>query len=463
MRAQFLMGGVLCSLPFISHSEPLKSRPNVILILADDMRGSTLEFLGKEKVHTPNLNALAEDGLTFTNAHIMGSSNGAVSMPSRAMLMTGCYLQKLEKDGAVIPSSQTTIGETMKEAGYQTYHIGKWHNDFASFNRCFQDGNDIFFGGMGDHWNVPLYHYNKDGSYSNRRPVIPEFTKNSKVALMPGEYCYSGKHSVEIFSDEAIRFIKERKDRSTPFFLNLAYMSPHDPRSMPEKYLQMYDPDSVKLPDNFMTEHPFDNGELIIRDEQLLSTPRIPSEVREEIRSYYAMISHLDDYVGKVIRALKEMGEYDNTLIIFAADNGLAVGQHGLLGKQNVYEHSVGVPLIIKQAGEKSGKRTDRLCYLIDIYPTLCEILGQPKPLSVDGVSLLPVIKNDKPVRDHLCYSYKDSQRAVSDGEWKLIEYNVKGVRTTQLFNLKADPMECNNLGADKRYAATIKKLRKLL
>lgn len=159
---------------------------------------------------------------------------------------------------------------------------------------------------------------------------------------------------------------------------------------------------------------------------------------------------------------MKETGEYENTIIVFAGDNGLAVGQHGLMGKQNVYEHSVRIPLMIKSAGSNTqGKISDKLCYLIDVFPTVCEMVGTDIPSSVDGVSLVPAINEDKPVRDYLYYSYMDNQRAVSDGEWKLCEYNVKGVRTTQLFNLKNDPWEMNNLAGEKKYGKIIQKLRK--
>ncbi|MEG1650012.1 MAG: sulfatase-like hydrolase/transferase [Rikenellaceae bacterium] len=448
--------GALCSSSLFSQT----SRPNIVFILADDMRGSTIELLGKESVLTPNLNRLAADGVVFTNAHIMGGTSGAVSMPSRAMLLTGKYLHHLSKNGAVIPSSHTTIGESLREVGYQTYHIGKWHSDYASFNRCFSDGKDIFFGGMADHWNVPLYNYDSSARYGKKRPVITEWNRSNKIDYKDGEYIYSGKHSVDIFTDAAIDFLTEQKDKSDPFFLYVAYMSPHDPRSMPEKYLQQYDSALVQLPENFKKKHPFDNGELVIRDESLAALPRVESEVKEHIRSYYAMITHLDDNIGRLIQTLKEQGMYENTMIVFAADNGLAVGQHGLMGKQNVYEHSVSVPLIIRHGGVAAGSKTDKLCYLIDIFPTLCQVAGASKPSSVDGVSLMPVIEDDKSVRDYLYYGYRDFQRAVSDGEWKLIEYHVKGDRTTQLFNLKNDPMEITDLSSDKKYTSLIKRLR---
>lgn len=437
------------------------SNPNVVLILADDMRGSAMNFLGMEKVHTPNLDQLAAESTVFANAHIMGGTSGAVSMPSRAMLMTGKYLYSLKEQGATVPDEHTLIGEALQQAGYASFHTGKWHNGYRAMNRCFNDGKGIYFGGMWDHWNVPLYDYNTDGDYGKKRPVVKDWSKSNEVTYEVGEYMLSGKHSVDIFTEDAVEYIEKQKEAGKPFFLSVAYMSPHDPRTMPDEYMRQYDQDGIQLPPNYMDKHPFDNGELLIRDEVLAAIPRVPDEIRKHIKEYYAMITHVDRRVGDIIKALKETGEYENTIIVFAGDNGLAVGQHGLMGKQNVYEHSVRVPLMIKQAGrEVKGQISDKLCYLIDVFPTLCEMAGTDIPASVDGVSLVPVMQEDKPVRDYLYYSYMDNQRAISDGEWKLCEYHVNGVRTTQLFNLKADPWELNNLAGEKKYARLIKKLR---
>lgn len=436
--------------------------PNVILILADDMRGSAMNFLGVEDVRTPNLDKLAAESTVFSNAHIMGGTSGAVSMPSRAMLMTGKYLYTLEKQGATVPDDHILIGEALQQAGYNSFHTGKWHNGYQAMNRCFNDAKGVYFGGMYDHWNVPLYDYNADGNYGKKRPVVKNWGKSNEVTYEVGEYMYSGKHSVDIFTEDAVEYIEKQKGAGKPFFLSVAYMSPHDPRTMPDEYMRQYDRDNIQLPPNYMDKHPFDNGELVIRDEVLAAIPRVPDEIKKHITEYYAMITHVDRRVGDIVKALKETGEYENTIIVFAGDNGLAVGQHGLMGKQNVYEHSVRVPLMIKSTGNNTqGKISDKLCYLIDVFPTVCDMVGADIPSSVDGVSLVPAIKEDKPVRDYLYYSYMDNQRAVSDGEWKLCEYNVKGVRTTQLFNLKNDPWEMNNLAGEKKYGKIIKKLRK--
>lgn len=452
-----LLGGLSVTATLFAQAK----QPNVVLILADDMRGSAPNYVGQEATITPNLNELSQDAVIFTNSYIMGGTSGAVSMPSRAMLMSGKHMHTLERNGATIPQDHTTIGEVFRANNYTTFHTGKWHNGPEAFNRCFGDGEAIYFGGMADHWNVPLNHYHEDGNYAPNLPVIKTPFENNHVTYAKGDYMLSGQHSVDIFTDVAVNFIDEHADDEKPFFLSVAYMVPHDPRSTYQEYLDMYNVDDIEMAPNVVEEHPFDNGELRIRDEVLLSIPRNLGEVKENIRDYYALVTHFDRAAGQIIDMLKEKGLYENTIIIFAADNGLAMGQHGLLGKQNMYEHSIKVPLMIKDCGEKLGGTVrDEHCLLIDIYPTMCDYLGFETPESVDGLSLRPIIEKNKQTRKYLYHGYTTKQRAVSDGEWKLIEYYVNNVSTTQLFNLKDDPYEMNDLSKSSKYARKVSQLR---
>lgn len=215
-----------------------------------------------------------------------------------------------------------------------------------------------------------------------------------------------------------------------------------------------------------MAEHPFDNGEMDVRDERLAPWPRTPETIRKHIADYYAMVTHLDAQVGRVLAALDESGHGTDTVIIFTADNGLALGQHGLMGKQSVYEHSVHVPLIISGPGIPKGKRSDGFAYLFDIFPTICEISGIPVPESVEGRSLVPVITGQKEsLRNTLFFAYRNIQRAIRDERYKVIEYfvgaNGKGTRKTQLFDLVSDPWEMRDLAMDSKYSEQLGHLRK--
>jgi len=422
------------------------NRPNIIFFFADDQRFDTIRALGNEEIITPNLDSLVQTGTAFTNAYIMGSMSGAVCVPSRAMLLTGRTLFHLQGQGNVIPQEHVTFPEVLRKAGYTTFHTGKWHQDPRSLTRCFSGGAKIFFGGMADQFNVPVFDFEPAGKYPKENKYIGQ-----------------GKHSSELFSDAAIAFLRSHKE-DRPFFLYVAYTAPHDPRKMPNEYLDMYDPAKIMLPRSFMPEHPFDNGEMKVRDEQLASWPRTPQEVCRHLAEYYAMITHLDVQIGRVLAALNQTKHARNTIIIFAGDNGLAVGRHGLMGKQNLYEHSVHVPLIIGGPGIPQGRKCNTFCYLLDIYPTLCELVGLPIPSSVEGHSIVPVIRSPKSkIRDTLFFAYKDVQRGLRDERYKLIEYLVNGNRTTQLFDLQLDPWEVSNLADSPSHIKHLRQLRREL
>ena len=421
-------------------------RPNIIFLLADDERNNTLKALGNAEVITPNLDKLVEGGTTFSNGYIMGAMNGAVCSPSRAMLMTGRTLFNIDPTGNSIDPAHTTMPKALENAGYHTFHIGKWHNGRPAFINSFTDGSKIFFGGMHSQYNVPTYEYDAGGDYSEAKMNTP-----------------SEKHSSELYADAGVEFLNTYDDEK-PFFMYLAFQAPHDPRQMPKEYLDMYDTTNISLPKNFMPEHPFDNGEIDIRDEWLAGYPRTRPEIKANIAAYYAMITHLDAQIGRVFKALEDKGMMENTIIVFSGDNGLAVGQHGLMGKQNLYEHSVNVPLVFKGPGIPKGKTNDNFAYLFDIYPTLVDIAGIDVPETVMGQSLLPSIKDPSiKTRENMFFAYKNFQRAARNGNWKIIKYNVGDKITTQLFDLEKDALEMDNLADNSDYSKELERMTKIL
>jgi len=420
-------------------------KPNVLFFFTDDQRFDTIAALGNTQIKTPNMDNLVRHGTTFTHAHIMGSMSGAVCMPSRAMLMTGRTLFHLGGSGRPIPPEFLTFPQVFQKAGYHTFGTGKWHNGADSFARSFNHGENIFFGGMSNHLKVPLNHFDPREKY----PKSARFTGKK----------FSSNH----FSDSAVDFLRQY-DSDKPFLLYVSYTAPHDPRMAPKKYADMYPPDKIHLPKNFAPQHPFDNGDMRIRDEKLAPWPRTPKIVREHIAAYYAMITHVDAQIGRILQALKNSGQADNTIIVFAGDNGLAVGQHGLLGKQNLYEHSVRVPLVMGGPSIGKNKKSDTLCYLLDIFPTLCDLMDISIPDTVEGKSLIGALKNPTTkIRDSLFLAFKNTQRSVRTDRWKLIKYNIKGKQTTQLFDIENDPAELNNLAPRADHATTKKKLTTLL
>jgi arylsulfatase A-like enzyme len=295
------------------------------------------------------------------------------------------------------------------------------------------------------------YHHGKRG---NTSPAIQALFDHNKYladqeARTSGEPCQS-------IVDEAIDFLKGR-NREKPVFMYLAFANPHDERVANEKYMRLYDRDKIPLPKNYKPLHPFNNGEQFVRDELLAPFPRTEDDVRQHLHDYYAVISGMDHHLGRFFAALKELGMYDNTIFIYSADHGLAIGSHGLFGKQNLYEAGMKPPLIFAGPGIPHGE-SNALVYLLDIFPTVCDLVGTTIPTGLDGKSLKPVIEGKQSsVRDTLFLSYRDVQRAIRDDRYKLIRYPQ--VNITQLFDLQTDPDELNNLAKNPDQAERVKKL----
>ena len=420
----------------------MSNKPNLLFIIADDHRFDAINALGNPEVHTPNLDKLVASGTTLTHTYIMGSTVPAVCLPSRGMMLTGRTLYRF---GEPDLGHYSLWPQMLRHNGYHTHGIGKWHNKPNSYTRCFESGAKIFFGGMSDHDAVPTHDFDPSGAY-------------------PPENCYRGeKFSTDLFADAAVDFL-DTYEAENPFCLYLAFTAPHDPRTPPPEYAALYKPDDLTLPANFLSIHPFDNGEMDVRDEELAPKPRTSNNIRQHLADYYGMISHLDAHVGRILTTLEEKGQLENTLIVYTADHGLAVGQHGLLGKQNLYDHSMRIPLIISGPGIPQNQRHSALCYLFDMYPTLCQLTGTPLPPTVEGQSLVPLIQGQTSVhRESIFSAYRQEQRMVRQGDYKLIDYKVGDESRSQLFNLQDDPLEMNDLADEPEKAETLQRLQATL
>jgi arylsulfatase A-like enzyme len=425
-------------------------------LIADDHSGPVLGHLGDRNARTPYLDALAAHGTSFASHHCQGSMQGAVCVPSRASLMTGRSIFDSSEDptardyprSLVIPEPLPTFPQLLRAAGYHTHGIGKWHNDIASFNRSFASGDTIMFGGMSDHWAVPIRPYDPTGAYPDD-------------AVTTGE-----GFSTDLFADAAIRFIGNAKP-DDPFLLYTAFTAPHDPRTPPPGWT--IDPASIELPPNVLPMHPFDNGWLNGRDENLASHPRGRDEVRQHLGDYHGMIWHLDAAVGRIMTALEERGLADDTVVIYTADHGLAVGQHGLMGKQNCYQHSLRVPLVLAGPGIPHGEIGTGLTWHADTTATILALAGVDanpiacgRPIFTDGAI--------SPGRDLLGAGFGWGQRSVRDARYKLIRYTLltddtshdedtRGSDVLQLFDLDNDPWEMANLAGMPEHRETIDRL----
>jgi arylsulfatase A-like enzyme len=444
-------------------SKKVQQKPNILVLLTDDQRYGTIEELHHDKVTTPNMDRLVKGGVSFSNAYILGAPHGAVCSPSRAMLMTGRHYFNISPNVYAqfsVPNKERgkcdliTFPEYFKANGYETFATGKQHNGTDWIERGFDYGKSIYLGGMTKHFGTKVQNYDSISGWS-------------------ATYADPKKFSSEVFADAAIDFMKQgHKDK--PFLMYVAFTAPHDPRTAPKEFHEMYPPEKIQLPPNFKSEHSFKIADMHIRDENLAAFPRQEEEIQKHISDYYAMITATDVQIGRILDELEISGEIDNTIIVFSGDNGIAIGQHGLMGKQNVYEHGIKVPLIYCGPGIPKNVKTEAFAYLHDMFPTLCGLTKLDIPESVQTIDLTPVIMGEKEiVRDALHFAYsawpgdkittqynsRGAHRAVRKGDWKLILSSKEGVLTQQLFNLKEDPWELNNFISDPKHSAKIKEL----
>ena len=420
-------------------------RPNIIFIITDDQSPFTLSAYGNSICETPNIDRLASEGMVFDDARFLGSWLGAVCTPSRTMIQTSFGLWRLqESELGLVKMPRDYVHEPEKHmaemnpgdlqyysipavfnrAGYTTYRTSKAGNVFEKANR--------------------LYKYRSD--------------KNNLQADDENGSWWHGEQIMK-FLDE-----REKIEDTNPFLIFYGFTHPHDPRYGKDHLLEKYgavneidipsdpDPESPPLQPNYLPAHPFHHGHPGLRDEervQGIMMNRDETTIRNELGREYACIENVDVQIGRVLKRLEEMGELDNTYIFFTSDHGIAVGRHGLTGKQNLYEHTWRVPFIVTGPGIEEGSRANGNIYLLDVLPTMCELAGLEIPETLDGKSFKSVLEgNDDIIRDVMYGAYaggtKPGMRAVKRGKWKLIKYDALDgeVRETQLFNLEENPEE---------------------
>jgi arylsulfatase A-like enzyme len=456
----------------LTHTEVVAAeRPNVLLIVADDQRPDTVQALGNPHIQTPNLDSLVRRGTVLTRA----TCAHPLCYPSRAELLTGCTgfrngtwsELKLSADVPLWP-------KVMRDAGYRTCYVGKWHTAGRPSAIGYEECDGLYGSGKDDGRAYVDFRGRaatgyRDWQFQNEAgqrfpeqgigltPDISREFADAAIRLIEGK---RGKqHGAAARSADGTRSVPATDER--PFFLHVNFTAPHDPRIWPPGYEDRYQPSQLPLPANFQPEHPFDHGNLRGRDELLLPFPRTADDVRQELACYYAVISHLDEQIGRILKSLEATGQAENTILIFTSDHGLALGSHGLVGKQNMYEHTINVPLIIAGPGIPAGQRRSAQCYLRDLFPTVAELAKIACP-EVDGRSLVPVLRGQK---DEICPFvvgyFQDSQRMIRQGQWKLIWYPK--IDRWQLFDLAADSKELSDKIADPSEQSRVGALRKSL
>ncbi|RMF39088.1 MAG: sulfatase [Planctomycetota bacterium] len=450
-----------------------EERPNFLFIIADDQAACDLRaYAPGSRLETPNIDRLAARGMVFDAAHHMGAWAGGVCTPSRHMIMSGRTVwhipdrrrQDPRNPWATDPNKvpvdlpEYTMAAVFNRAGYDTMRTCKRGNSYDAANAKFQ--------------------------------VLREATKRGDTDATGNAW----------HADQVLEYLdrREAEQDTDPFLIYFGFSHPHDPRNGKPELLAKYgavnhtdrstlppaNPRQPPLPPNYLSAHPFPHGHPDCRDEIAVSgvwDRRDERTIRNEIGRYFACSEDIDTQVGRVLARLEAMGELDNTYVFYTSDHGIAIGRHGLQGKQNLYEHTWRVPFIVAGPGIEPGSRVPGNIYLLDVLPTLCDLAGIEIPATVEGESFRSVLEGQRQtIRDVLygvyCGGTKPGMRCIKQGDWKLIKYDVLDgtVRRTQLFNLaanpheylpehqRADPLE-TDLADDPAYAGKRRELEALL
>ena len=444
-------------------------RPNILFIFADDQSYETIRAFEMTDIDTPNLDTLVKRGTTFTHAYNMGSWSGAVCVASRHMLNTGAFVWNAERlsrgRGGKAKNDETTDSgipnfqkeglmwsQLLGQSGYRTYFTGKWHVK-ADPNRIFDVARNVR-GGMPQQTKA---------GYDRPVQGIPDAWSPFDKSF--GGFWEGGKHWSEVVGDDACDFLSEAKADGKPFFMYVAFNAPHDPRQAPKEFVDRYPLDRIAIPENFQPDYPdrklIDNP-ATLRDEHLAPVPRTEFSVQVNRQEYYAIITHMDEQIGRILEALEKSGKADNTYIVFTADHGLAVGHHGFMGKQNLYDHSTRVPFMIVGPDIEAGRKLDAPIYLQDVMPTSLELAGIEKPDHVEFQSLMPVLAGESQGYESIYGAYLKSQRSITKDGFKLLVYPK--VPKVLLYDLENDPFEMNDLAQAKpgKVASLFSELLKL-
>jgi len=464
-----------------SKSIPKKQKPNIVFVFTDDQTYSSIHALGNSEIITPTMDSFVEAGTTFTHAYNMGAWNGAVCAASRAMINSGRFVWRANSfrqnwkngDSAAYEKSW---GKIMESAGYDTYMTGKWHVD-APAGKLFQNTAHVRAGMPKDGWDhqkmAQKFKENPELKISGSEKIMPIGYNRPKdihdtiwnpANMDFGGYWEGGKHWSEVLKDDAISFIEQAKTKDNPFFMYLAFNAPHDPRQAPQEYQDMYSIADISIPKSYMPEytyrHKIANGNGL-RDEALAPFPRTEFAIKTHTKEYYASITHVDAQIGLIIDALKKSGKMENTYIFFTADHGLAMGRHGLLGKQSLFDHSIRPPMIVIGPDIPKGKQIDADVYLQDIMATAIELSGVEKPEYVEFSSFLDLAKGERKTShyDEIYGAYLSVQRMIRKDGFKLIVYPE--VPKVLLFDMENDPEEMRDISELPENKAKVKSLFK--
>jgi arylsulfatase A-like enzyme len=433
-----------------------RSRPNVLFVLTDQWRAAALGCMGNEEVHTPNVDRLAEEGLTFERAY----TPKPMCTPARASLLTGTYphTNRVLHNQLRLPAERPTVADALGAAGYDTGYVGKWHLD--GLNSLYvpperRGGFDFWEG-----FNTVSHDY--DGH--------PRFDEDGDVTWEEG-------YQPAVQTDVAVDYLEGRATATDPFFLFLSWGPPHPPKGgwraadAPDEYTDLYDPAALTLRPN-------------VPEDGIALRPHLPprdaAQVRRDLVEYYGYISSLDDQVGRLLDALDRFGLAEDTLVVFTSDHGEMLGSHGRYNKGAPFEESIHVPLVFRRPGAvDAGRRSDALVSLNDLTPTLASLCGAEIPDGVQGRDYAAHVRGE-PSAETADAVYVQDWRVENDvpdepdwgpwGQpWRLVRTDRyalmldRTLETVYLFDVEADPYQTTNLAGDPSVADVEERLRERL
>lgn len=415
------------------------NRPNIVFILVDDLRFDALSSTGHPFIKTPNIDRVAREGLTFRNAFV----TTPLCSPSRASFLTGRYAHAHKvidnQNNNALSHQLITFPRLLQEANYETAYVGKWHM-----------GND----------DTPRPGFNRWVSFKGQGVYVdPIINADGKSAKAEG-------YMTDILSDHAAEFI--RRPRSKPFAVYLAHKAVHGPFTPADRHKELFANQSIRRQPN--AKDTLEGKPALQR--KVGNLPPIgpgTGSNDELIRNQLRCLMSIDEGVGRVLKALQETEQLDNTIIIFTSDNGYFWGEHGLSDKRAAYEESIRIPLLVRYPKLiKAGSKRDELALSIDVAPTLLELAGAKVPAEMHGRSLLSLFKGErKGWRKSFLSEYfaeagqprLPNWQAVRSERWKYIHYtDLEGMN--ELYDLKVDPYEMKNLINDPRARKSLEEMR---
>ncbi|MBD5779516.1 sulfatase [Pelagicoccus sp. NFK12] len=442
-----LMLACLCPLAPVSvRAGEEHSRHNILFIAVDDLRPE-LGAYGAAHIQSPHIDQLASESLLFEQAYCMVATCGA----SRSSMLTGV---RPTKDRFVTHNAYAhkdapwavPLNTHFKNAGYHAISLGKVYHH--------KDDHE-------DGWSEKPWKSDR-----------PKFHDSAKASGPRGDPIESANVDDAFYGDgdlalQAIKKLEERSaDPETPFLLAVGFAKPHLPFVAPQKYWELYPPESIQLPQNYSSPanapqeslHKF--GELRNYNGIPKQGPVSDAQALELIRGYYACVSYVDAQIGKILQALQQLQLDDNTIVVLWGDHGWNLGDHSLWCKHSVYESSLHIPLLLKAPGFTPG-RTSGLTESIDIYPTLCELAGVPIPHSVEGKSFVPLLRDPSRPWAEVAASRFGRGDSIRTSQYRYSEYiDSKGEFTARmLYDHEADPLENKNIAEQKSLQDTVSRL----